>query len=64
MKAPERRVGRNPLRMIAEPEQQAAVIAFLASPEAAFITGADLLVDGGASTQLMATSGMENPWQP
>ena len=64
VKAPERRVGRNPLRMIAEPEQQAAVIAFLASPEAAFITGADLLVDGGASTQLMATSGMENPWKP
>lgn len=64
VQAPERRVGRNPLRMIAEPEQQAAVIAFLASPDAAFITGADLLVDGGASTQLMATSGMENPWQP
>lgn len=59
----DRREGRNPLRMIAQPEHQAAVIAFLAGPDAAFVTGADFVCDGGAQTQLMTTSGMGNPWQ-
>jgi len=30
-----------------KPEEVAAMIAYLASPEAAFVTGADLLIDGG-----------------
>ncbi|MBX3538922.1 MAG: SDR family oxidoreductase [Chelatococcus sp.] len=59
----DRREGRNPLGMIADPDHQAAVIAFLASPDAAFVTGADFVCDGGARTQLMMASGMGNPWQ-
>jgi len=58
---PTRRVGNNPLGIISEPEDQAVAISFLAGPEARFITGADLLVDGGACTQLTTMSGMANP---
>lgn len=36
-----------PLRRFAEPEEVGAVIAFLASPAAAYITGVALAVDGG-----------------
>lgn len=55
------RPANNPLGFISTPEDQAAAIAFLAGPDARFITGADLLVDGGARTQLMTMSGMANP---
>ncbi len=37
----------HPLGRIAEPEEIAKAIAFLASDEASFITGTSLLVDGG-----------------
>lgn len=57
------RVARNPLRMVAPPELQAAAIAFLASPDAAYVTGLDMLVDGGAGTQLMTGAGMGDPWK-
>ena len=40
-----------PLRRIGRPEEVAEAICFLASPEASYITGAELVVDGG----LMAT---------
>jgi 3-oxoacyl-[acyl-carrier protein] reductase len=36
-----------PLRRIATPEDVAGVVAFLASPDSAFMTGACLVVDGG-----------------
>jgi NAD(P)-dependent dehydrogenase (short-subunit alcohol dehydrogenase family) len=55
------RGGSNPLRMVATPEDQAGAIAFLVGPDARFINGADLLVDGGASTQLIPASGMAKP---
>jgi NAD(P)-dependent dehydrogenase (short-subunit alcohol dehydrogenase family) len=42
-----------PLRRIGRPEDLAAAIAFLAGPDAAYITGVDLLVDGGLNTTLM-----------
>ncbi len=42
---------RVPLGRFATPEEQAAGICFLASPEASFITGATLPIDGGWLTQ-------------
>jgi NAD(P)-dependent dehydrogenase (short-subunit alcohol dehydrogenase family) len=39
------------LRRIAEPEEVAATIAFLASDEAGYVTGATLLVDGGLTAR-------------
>lgn len=38
-----------PLRRPAEPEEVAAVVAFLLSQDAAYVSGADITVDGGAT---------------
>ncbi len=38
-----------PLARLAEPEEVAAVVAFLASPESAYLTGQVITLDGGAS---------------
>lgn len=43
---------RTPLGRIGKPEEVAAAVKFLASPEASFITGSVLVVDGGASARL------------
>lgn len=53
---------RNPLQMVGSPENQAAVIAFLASPDAAYITGENIIVDGGLQNMLMLASAMGDPW--
>lgn len=42
----------HPLGRVATPEEVAEVIAFLASPLASFVTGADIKVDGGLLAQL------------
>lgn len=54
---------KNPLHMIGQPEHQAAAIAFLAGPEAAYITGENILVDGGMQNMLMPASAMGDPWK-
>ncbi|MFG2569309.1 SDR family NAD(P)-dependent oxidoreductase [Streptomyces sp. NPDC048567] len=39
----------NPMRLLAEPEQVAAAVAYAASPEATLLTGSELVLDAGAS---------------
>ncbi len=45
-------VDKTPLRRFGRPEEIAAAAAFLASDDASFITGAELVVDGGMTAQL------------
>lgn len=45
-------VDKTPLRRFGQPEEIAAAVAFLASDEASFVTGATLAVDGGMTAQL------------
>ena len=44
----------HPLGRVGTPEEIAAVTAFLASPDASFITGAAIVADGGLTAQVLA----------
>ncbi len=41
---------RNPMKRFGTPEEVAAAVLFLASDEASYITGIDMLVDGGVGS--------------
>ena len=57
-----RRAGQIPVRRVAEPEEMAGAVAFLAGPDAAYVQGHDLVVDGGLSSCLMPNLGMAEVW--
>jgi NAD(P)-dependent dehydrogenase (short-subunit alcohol dehydrogenase family) len=45
-------VKENPFRRLGTPEEVADVVAFIASERSSFVTGANILVDGGATSGL------------
>jgi 3alpha(or 20beta)-hydroxysteroid dehydrogenase len=45
-------VTENPFRRLGTPEEVADVVAFIASERSSFVTGANILVDGGATSGL------------
>lgn len=47
-------VAASPLRRMASPDEVAAAVAWLAGPEAGFVTGSDLLIDGGVVAAMRA----------
>ncbi|MBO9514223.1 MAG: SDR family oxidoreductase [Variovorax sp.] len=58
----EQREQRVPLHRLGTPEDMAAVAAFLLGPDAAYVTGAELLADGGLAQTLMSSLPMGG-WQ-
>jgi NAD(P)-dependent dehydrogenase (short-subunit alcohol dehydrogenase family) len=53
----ERLTRHTPLKRMAEPEELASVVLFLASPESSFVTGAVIIADGGAHVVDIGTIG-------
>ncbi|MBT3942907.1 MAG: SDR family oxidoreductase, partial [Chloroflexi bacterium] len=50
--ASQTRIDRTPLKRWGEPEEIAAGILFLCSDDASFITGTELVIDGGVTAAL------------
>jgi hypothetical protein len=50
------------LNRIAQPREIANAILFLASAEASFITGANLMVDGGFTVRGIIDAERQGPW--
>jgi NAD(P)-dependent dehydrogenase (short-subunit alcohol dehydrogenase family) len=50
-----RRSGRVPLGRLGTPHDVAAVVMFLLSDAAAYVTGTELLVDGGVTSSIIST---------
>jgi len=61
--AREERASRIPLRRLAEPEDMAAALSMLVGPDAAYVHGHELVVDGGLLNTLMPSLTMP-AWQP
>jgi 3-oxoacyl-[acyl-carrier protein] reductase len=45
-------LARNPMGRMGKPEEVADAVAFLASPRASFITGANLVIDGALTQRV------------
>ena len=45
-------VQRNPMRRLATPDEIARVVAFISSPAASFVSGANWYVDGGSTSHV------------
>ena len=56
------RASKIPLRRVADPEDIAKVVSFMVGPDAAYLSGADVVVDGGLVNTLMPNLGMSNNW--